>query len=75
MHMFLKLAAILAVSLLIASLVLVVEGFRQRQKAPEHSSLIGNLQSLSAEDVNRKTLEAADAVRGKQAERFLQNKH
>ena len=28
MHMFLKLAAILAVSLLIVSLVLVVEGFR-----------------------------------------------
>ena len=75
MHMFLKLAAILAVSLLIASLVLVVEGFRQRQKAPEQSSPIGNLQSLSAEDINRKTLEAADAVRGKQAERFLQNKH
>ena len=75
MHMFLKLAAILAVSLLIASLVLVVQGFRQRQMAPEQSSPIGNLQSLSVEDINRKTLEAADAVRVKQAERFLQNKH
>ena len=75
MHMFLKLAAILAVSLLIASLVLVVEGFRQRQKAPEQSSPIGNLQSLSAEDINRKTLEAADAMRATQAERFLQRQH
>jgi hypothetical protein len=67
--MFLKLAAILAISLLIASLVLVVERFRQWQKAPEQSSPIGNLQSLSAKDINRKTLEAARSER--QASRTL----
>jgi hypothetical protein len=71
----LKTAALLAIALFIASLVLVVEGFKQRQKAPEQSSPIGNLQSLSAEDINRKTLEAAEAMRATQAERFLQRQH
>ena len=68
--MLLKTAAILALSLVIAflALVLVVEGLKQRQKdLRQVSPLIG------AEDDNRKTLEAADAMRSKQAERFLQH--
>ena len=78
--MFLKLAAVLALSFLIASLilVLVVEEFKQRQKDLEHSSRVyrGNDErSPSTEDIHRKTLEAADALRGKQAERFLEHQH
>ena len=74
----LKTAALLAIALFIASLALAVAGMTQRQKAPFQTSSTyqgSDLNTLSAEDINRKTLEAADAVRVKQAERFLQNKH
>ena len=80
MHMLLRLAAILALSLLIASLVLVlvVEELKQRQKDPEQSSPMNrgsDVRSPAAEDMRRKTLEAADAMRGKQAESFLRHQH
>jgi hypothetical protein len=73
MHMVLKLAALLALSLLITFLVLVVAGLNRPQKAPSRINAIytGDVRSLGAEDINRKTLEAAAALRGKQAERFL----
>lgn len=76
--MLLRLAAILALSLLIACLilVLVVEELKQRQKDPEQSSPMyrgSNVHSTSVEDVNRKTLEAAEALKGKQAESFLEH--
>ena len=74
----LKTAAFLAIAIFIASLALAVAGMTQRQKAPFQTSSTyqgSDLNTLSAEDINRKTLEAADAVRVKQAERFLQNKH
>ena len=76
--MLLRLAAILALSLLIASavLVLVVEELKQRQNDPEQSSPMrgSDVRSSGAEE-NRKTLEAADAMRGKQAESFLRKQH
>jgi uncharacterized protein HemX len=70
--MYLKLAALLVLSLLVASLVLglVVAGLKQRQKDSLQVS-----PALSAEDINRKTLEAAEAMRAKQAESFLQHQH
>ena len=74
----LKTAALLAIALFIASLALAVAGMTQMQKAPFQTSSTyqgSDLNTLSAEDINRKTLEAAEAVRVKQAERFLQNKH
>ena len=76
--MLLRLAAILALSLLIACLILVfvVEELKQRQKDPEQSSPMyrgSDVHSPNAEDIHRKTLEAAEAVRGKQAESFLQH--
>lgn len=70
--MLLRLAAMLALSLLIACLILVfvVEELKQRQKDPEQRS---DVRSSSTEDIHRKTLEAAEALRGKQAESFLQH--
>ena len=70
--MYLRLAAVLVLSFLVASLVLVVvvTELKQRQK--------DSLQArppLSAEDINRKTLEAAEAMKAKQAESFLQRQH
>ncbi len=76
--MFLKLAAVVVLSLLIASLVLAVEDMKRRQKDLERSSPLhqgSDLRTPSAEEMHRKTLEAADAMRGKQAERFMQQQH
>ncbi len=76
--MFLKASALLAIALFIAFLALAVAGVTQRQKAPfqARSTYQGSdLNWLSAEDINRKTLEAADAIRATQAERFLQRQH
>jgi hypothetical protein len=73
--MFLKTAALLAIALFIAFLALAVAGVTKRQKPPFQASSTyqgSNLNLLSAEDINRKTLEAADAIRASEAERFLQ---
>ena len=75
--MLLRLAAILALSLLVACLILVfvVEELKRQQKDPEQSSPIyrgSDVRSPSTEDIHRKTLEAAEALRGKQADSFLQ---
>ena len=68
--MYLKLAAVLVLSFLVASLVLVVVELKQRQKdSPQVSP------PLNAEDINRQTLEAAEAMKAKQAESFLQRQH
>ena len=77
--MLLRLAAILALSLLIGCLILVfvVEELKQRQKDPEQSSPMdrgSDVRSSGTQDIHRKTLEAAEALRGKQAESFLQHK-
>jgi hypothetical protein len=73
----LKTAALLALVPFIAlALVLASAGREQRnplQVSPTYQW--NDLSSLSVEDINRKTLEAADAVRVKQAERFLQRQH
>jgi hypothetical protein len=75
--MFLKTAASLALALFIAlALVLASAGSEQRhplQVSPMYQW--NDSSSLSVEDINRKTLEAADAVRVKQAERFLHRQH
>ena len=74
----LKTAALLAIALFIASLALAVAGMTQRQKSPFQTSSTyqgSDLNTLSAEDINRKTLEAAEAMRATQAERFLQRQH
>jgi hypothetical protein len=70
--MYLKLAAVLVLSFLVASLVLVlvVVELKQRQKDSQQVS-----PPLNAEDINRKTLEAAEAMKAKQAESFLQHRH
>ena len=70
--MFLKSAAILALSLFIGSLVLVfvVDRLKREQKDPQQLS-----PHIDAEANNRKTLEDADAMKAKQAERFLLNRH
>jgi hypothetical protein len=70
--MYLKLAALLVLSLLVASLVLVLVAveLKQRQKESLQVSPPPN-----AEDINRKTLEAAEAMKAKQAESFLQRQH
>ena len=78
--MFLKLAAVVVLSFLIASFVLVlaVEEMKRRQKDLEQSSPLyrgSDVRSPSTEDMHRKTLEAADAMRGKQAESFMQHQH
>jgi hypothetical protein len=78
MHMFLNTAALLAIALFIASLALAVAGMTQRQKVPFQASSTyqgSDLNSLSAEDINRKILETAEAMRATQAERFLQRQH
>ena len=70
--MYLKLAAVLVLSFLVASLVLVlvVVELKQRQKdSPQVSP------PLNAEEINRQTLEAAEAMKAKQAESFLQRQH
>ena len=70
--MYLRLAAVLVLSFLVASLVLVlvVVELKQRQKDSLQAS-----PPLNAEDINRKTLEAAEAMKAKQAESFLQRQH
>ena len=70
--MYLKLAAVLVLSFLVASLVLVlvVVELKQRQKDSPRVS-----PPLIAEDINRQTLEAAEAMKAKQAESFLQRQH
>jgi hypothetical protein len=70
--MYLKLAALFVLSLLVASLVLVlvVVELKQRQKDSTQART-----PLNAEDINRKTLEAAEAMKAKQAESFLQRQH
>ena len=70
--MYLRLATVLVLSFLVASLVLVlvVVELKQRQKDSLRAS-----PPLSAEDINRKTLEAAEAMKAKQAESFLQRQH
>jgi len=76
--MFLKLAAVVVLSFLIASLVLAVEEMKRRQKDLEQGSPLyrgSDVRSPSTEDMHRKTLEAADAMRGKQAESFMQHQH
>ena len=78
--MFLKLAAVVVLSFLIASLVLVlaVEEMKRRQKDLEQGSPLyrgSDVCSPSTEDMHRKTLEAADAMRGKPAESFMQHQH
>jgi len=73
-----KTAALLAIVLFIASLALAVAGTTQRQKSPFQTSSTyqgSDLNTLSAEDINRKTLEAAEAMRASEAERFLQRQH
>jgi preprotein translocase subunit SecG len=76
--MFLKTAALLAIAFFIAFLALAVAEVTQRQKASFQASSTyqgSDLNLLSAKDINRKTLEAADAIRVTQAERFLQHQH
>ena len=73
--MFLKTAALLAITLFIAFLAVAVAGLTKKQKAPFLASSTyqgSDLNLLSAEDINHKTLEAADAMRASEAERFLQ---
>ena len=70
--MFLKTAALLALALFIASLALVlaVGGIKQRHRDPLQVSPLyqwSDLSSLSAEDINRRTLKAAAAIREKHA--------
>jgi hypothetical protein len=79
MHMLLRLAAVIALSLLVACLILVfvVEELKRRQQDPEQSSPLyrgSDVRSSSTEDIHRKTLEAAEALKGKQAESFLQHR-
>jgi anti-sigma-K factor RskA len=74
--MYLRTAALLAIALFIAFLTLAVAGVTQRQEAPFKASSTyqgSDLNLLSAEDINRKTLQAADAIRAAEAERFLQH--
>ena len=76
----LKTAALLAIALFIASLALAVAvgGMKQRHRDPLQVRPLyqwSDLSSLSAEDINRQTLEAAEAMRAAQAERFLQRQH
>ena len=78
--MFSKLAVVVVLSFVIASLVLVlaVEEMKRQQKDLEQSSPLyrgSDVRSPSTEDMHRKTLEAADATRGKQAESFMQHQH
>lgn len=70
--MYLRLAAVLVLSFLVASLVLVVVvvELKQRQQESHQAS-----PPLNAEDINHKTLEAAEAMKAKQAESFLQRQH
>jgi hypothetical protein len=70
--MYLRLAALFVFSFVVASLVLVlvVVELKQRQRESHQASPL-----LNAEDINHKTLEAAEAVKAKQAEGFLQHQH
>jgi len=68
--MFLKLAALFAMTLLIASLALAFAfvAMKQRQRDPLKVDSIhqwSDLSSLSAEDINDRTLKAASAIRVK----------
>ena len=80
MRMFLKTAALLAIALFIASLALVlaVGGMKQRHRDPLQVRPLyqwSDLSSLSAEDINRRTLKAAAAIREKQAESPIRHQH
>jgi len=78
MRMFLKTAASLALALFIPLVLVLLASAGREQRNPLQVSPThqwNDLSSLSVEDINRKTLEAADAVRVKQAERFLQRQH
>jgi hypothetical protein len=72
----LKAAALLALILFIAPALLIA--FAAKPRAPLQVSTTyqwSDLSSLSVEEINRRTLKAAAAVRVKQAERFLQRQH
>ena len=71
----LKVAALLAFILFIAPTLVIEHAAKPKPRAPLQVSSTFDLNSLSAEDINRKTLEAAAAMRVKQAERFLQRQH
>ena len=71
----LKVAALLAFILFIAPTLVIGHAAKPKPRAPLQVSSTFDLNSLSVEDINRKTLEAADAMRVKQAERFLQRQH
>ena len=80
MRMFLKTAALLAIALFIASLALVlaVGGMKQRHRDPLQVRPLcqwSDLSSLSTEDINRRTLKAAAAIREKQAESPIRHQH
>ncbi len=75
--MFLKTAASLAFALFVSLALMLASAWSEQRNPLRVSSTYqwSDLNSLSVEDINRKTLEAADAVRVKQAERFLQRQH
>ena len=72
----LKAAALLALILFIAPALVIALAAKPR--APIQVSTTyqwSDLSSLSVEEINRRTLKAAAAVRVKHAERFLQRQH
>ena len=72
----LKTAALLALALFIAPALVIALAAKPRDPLQVSSTYQGSdLNTLSAEDINRKTLEAAEAMRATQAERFLQRQH
>jgi hypothetical protein len=77
MRMFLKTAALLALALFLApALVLASAGMKHKhplQVSPTYQG--SDLSSLSVEDINRRTLQAAAAIRAKQAESPIRHQH
>ena len=78
--MFLKTAALLALALFLAlaPLCLRSAGMKQRHRDPLQVSPTyqgSDLSSLSVEDINRRTLQAAAAIRAKQAESPIRHQH
>ena len=73
----LKIAALLALALFLApALVLVSAEMKHKhplQVGPTYQWI--DLSSLSVEDINRRTLKAAAAIRGKQAESPIRHQH
>ncbi len=70
--MFWKLAALVALTLLIASLALALAVMAMKHRQRETLGSMhqwSDLSSLSAEDINRRTLKAAAAMRDKQPAR------